>query len=39
MDGIIVKMDIRGFIRFPAEAIRTMKLDKMAKQTTGPRAT
>ncbi|MCL4101002.1 hypothetical protein SAMN05720766_102233 [Fibrobacter sp. UWH9] len=37
MDGIIVKMDIRGFIRFPAEAIRTMKLDKMAKQTTGPR--
>lgn len=35
MEGIIVKMDIRGFIRFPAEAIKTMKLDKMAKQEVG----
>lgn len=35
MEGIIVKMDIRGFIRFPAEAIKAMKLDKMAKQETG----
>jgi len=37
MEGIIVKMDIRGFIRFPAEAIKAMKLDKMAKQETGPK--
>ena len=32
MDTIIVKMDIRGFLRFPDQAIKTMKLDKMAKQ-------
>ena len=25
-------MDIRGFLRFPDQAIKTMKLDKMAKQ-------
>lgn len=35
MDSFIVKMDIRGFIRFPAQAIRIMKLDKMAKQEIG----
>lgn len=32
MDSIIVKMDIRGFLRFPEQAIKVMKLDKMAKQ-------
>lgn len=35
MGSIIVKMDIRGFLRFPAEAIKAMKLDKLAKQETG----
>ena len=34
MDNIIVKMDIRGFLRFPEQAIKAMKLDKMAKQGT-----
>ena len=29
MDTIIVKMDIRGFLRFPDQAIKTMKLDKI----------
>ena len=32
MENVIVKMDIRGFLRFPEQAIKTMKLDKMAKQ-------
>ena len=35
MDNVIVKMDIRGFLRFPEQAIRTLKLDKMAKQAAG----
>lgn len=35
MDGFIVKMDIRGFIRFPLQAIKTMRLDKLAKQEIG----
>lgn len=34
MENIIVKMDIRGFIRFPMQAIKTLKLDKLAKQET-----
>ena len=34
MDNVIVKMDIRGFLRFPEQAIKAMKLDKMAKQGT-----
>lgn len=34
MESVLVKMDIRGFLRFPAEAIKSMKLDKMAKQET-----
>ena len=32
MENIIVKMDIRGFLRFPEQVIKLMKLDKMAKQ-------
>ena len=28
MDNVIVKMDIRGFLRFPEQAIKAMKLDK-----------
>ncbi|MCF0223170.1 MAG: hypothetical protein HUK20_02780 [Fibrobacter sp.] len=32
MDKIIVKMDIRGFLRFPMDAIKALKLDKMAVQ-------
>lgn len=35
MESIIVKMDIRGFLRFPLQAIKALKLDKMAKQETG----
>ncbi|MCQ2097270.1 MAG: hypothetical protein MJY87_04910 [Fibrobacter sp.] len=35
MESIIVKMDIRGFLRFPVQAIKAMKLDKLAKQETG----
>ena len=34
MDNVIVKMDIRGFLRFPEQAIKAMKLDKMAKPGT-----
>ena len=34
MDNIIVKMDIRGFLRFPEQVIKVMKLDKMVKQET-----
>ncbi|SHK68219.1 hypothetical protein [Fibrobacter sp. UWEL] len=34
MENIIVKMDIRGFLRFPLQAIKTLKLDKLAKQET-----
>ena len=34
MESVLVKMDIRGFLRFPAEAIKAMKLDKMAKPET-----
>ena len=34
MDNIIVKMDVRGFLRFPLQAISALKLDKMAKQET-----
>ncbi len=34
MENVVVKMDIRGFLRFPAEAVKSMKLDKMAKVET-----
>lgn len=34
MESVIVKMDVRGFIRFPAEAIKALKLDKLAVQET-----
>ena len=34
MDSVIIKMDIRGFLRFPLQTIKAMKLDKMAKQET-----
>lgn len=34
MENVVVKMDIRGFLRFPAEAVKAMKLDKMAKVET-----
>ena len=33
MENVIVKMDVRGFIRFPEEAVKTLKLDKLATQT------
>ena len=33
MENIIVKMDVRGFIRFPEEAVKALKLDKLATQT------
>ena len=39
MDTIIVKMDIRGFLRFPEQAIKTLKLDKMAKQDSSKKGT
>ena len=32
MENIIVKMDVRGFIRFPEEAVKALKLDKLATQ-------
>lgn len=33
MENVIVKMDVRGFIRFPEEAVKALKLDKLATQT------
>ena len=33
MENVIVKMDVRGFIRFPEEAVQALKLDKLATQT------
>ena len=32
MENVIVKMDVRGFIRFPEEAVKALKLDKLATQ-------
>ena len=30
MENVIVKMDVRGFIRFPEEAVKALKLDQDA---------
>ncbi|MCF0214886.1 MAG: hypothetical protein HUK21_00230 [Fibrobacteraceae bacterium] len=39
MENIVVKMDIRGFIRFPDELVKSLKLDKMIdKSGEGPYA-